>query len=78
MDWPKKIIDDEYVQISILSFLHYIAFFFFEYLTVGLLEFLFVPKLKLTGLSTGICHTFFVVAYVYFLVWDCSLLFDNE
>jgi hypothetical protein len=45
---------------------------------VGLLEFLFVPKLKLTGLSTGICHTFFVVAYVYFLVWDCSFLFDNE
>lgn len=60
MDWPKKkIIDDEYVQISILSFLHYIASFFFEYLTVGLLEFLFVPKLKLTSLSTGICHTFF-------------------
>ena len=45
---------------------------------MGLQEFLFVPKLKLTGLSTGICHTFFVVAYVYFLVWDCSFLFDKS
>jgi hypothetical protein len=69
VDWPKKkIIDDEYVQISILSFLHYIASFFFWVLNCGSSRVSLRAKIK-THKSLNRNMPYFFLWWHMFIFW---------